>query len=303
MTTDLLVYQSPQPLKLLGTSTKDGVEVVRLGGPLVVFSGPEDPDLTGDFFTKDTDFGALTDEGEVTLPAYYHHGLDETLGKKRIGILKARLDDDQVWAEYQIALRNKYLERIAEMAQKTIKTALGEQPALGQSSGAVAHLVEVEKVGGARWLKAWPLGEGSPTPTPAEPRTSAVPLKSLRVNRPDAKSIKAESTTAHLDRIYRAFYSAYDRGYIAEIFLDDGYVIGEVDGDFYRITFREEDSDVVFAPWQQWEAVERMVEYVAAKVLDARYRMLSRGGEPRPLDALLADLKLTNLKTQLALRG
>jgi HK97 family phage major capsid protein len=52
---------------------------------------------------------------------------------------------------------------------------------LGWSSGALSHLVEREYKADApvSWIKRWIIGEGSLTPTPAEPRNSAVPLKSL----------------------------------------------------------------------------------------------------------------------------
>jgi HK97 family phage major capsid protein len=167
---DALVYQG-EALKVLGTYTKGDTEYARLGGYLVRFSGPSDPDLTGDYFTADTDFGTLTRKGSATLPAYYQHGFDEHFRNKAIGDADVTKDEFGVWAEYQIELRSAYERHLVDMAGKGL---------LGQSSGAVGHLVEHEAVtGGVYRIKTWPLGEASLTPTPAEPRTSAVPIKAF----------------------------------------------------------------------------------------------------------------------------
>ena len=163
---DLLTYYGGA-LKITGDSP-DGPLVAS--GYLVVFSDEASPDLTGDYFTKSTDFGALSDGLPVALPAYYDHGADPTLKTERIGTATLKMDDTGVFAEYAISRRKEYLRRLIEEGH------------LGQSSGAVAHLVERAEgpAGKAFWLKAWPLGEASLTPTPAEPRTTAVPVKALR---------------------------------------------------------------------------------------------------------------------------
>ncbi len=54
----------------------------KVGGYLVVFSDANTPDLEGDYFTKDTDFGF--EDGD-TLPVYYAHGQDPAIKKRRIG--------------------------------------------------------------------------------------------------------------------------------------------------------------------------------------------------------------------------
>jgi phage head maturation protease len=138
----------------------------RIGGYLVRFSGPGDPDLTGDFFTKETDFGPHTQT-----PIYYQHGMDATLQRRSLGQAAIRKDDVGIWVEAQLSLRDAYEQEIYALAQA------GK---LGWSSGTAGHLVEREQTGKAYHIKSWPLGlDASLTPTPAEPRTLAVAMKSL----------------------------------------------------------------------------------------------------------------------------
>lgn len=152
----------------------------RIGGYLVRFSGPRDPDLTGDFFSKETDFGIHT-----RLPVYYQHGYDSALKTRRIGVGELKLEDAGLWLEAQLELRDDYERMIADMAGKS---------KLGYSSGAVGHLVERERVGKAYHIKTWVIGEASLTPTPAEPRNLVQPMKSyfdsLRVG--DLEAVKTE---------------------------------------------------------------------------------------------------------------
>lgn len=164
MPADLLVY----PGRALKMSDAGGL---TFSGPLVVFSDAETPDLAGDYFTPDTYLGVLSDRGKAEYPAYFHHGLDPELKARPVGVVEAELRDDEVWATYWINERTDYEKRVAERLRK-----LNAKGTLGQSSGAVAHLVnrvEAKAAGGASWLELWPIGEGSLTPVPCEPRTFA----------------------------------------------------------------------------------------------------------------------------------
>ena len=137
----------------------------KIGGYLVRFSTADDPDLAGDFFTKNTDFGPIK-----TSPILYHHGMDQQIKGTRLGIGELEVKDAGVWLQGQLDLRNEYEEAIFEMAK---------QGKLGWSSGTASHLVEREAVGKSWHIKSWPLGlDASLTPTPCEPRTKAIPLKS-----------------------------------------------------------------------------------------------------------------------------
>lgn len=138
----------------------------RLGGYLVLYGDREHTDLVGDYFAPDTDFG-----DHDTSPVLYHHGADPDLGARKLSDGHLRRDRIGVWIETQLALRDEYERAIY---------ALAERGKLGWSSGTAAHLVERVPDGSAKRITRWPLGlDASLTPTPAEPRTAAVPLKSL----------------------------------------------------------------------------------------------------------------------------
>lgn len=160
------VEWTPDPAKaviVFGSEVKamgDG----RVGGYLVRYSTPDDPDLTGDYFTASTDFGDA--DGA---PVLYHHGLDDTLKRRKLGRAEFKRDDVGVWVEAQLQLRDEYEQAVYQMAQA------GK---LGWSSGTASHLVEREVSGKAAHIKSWPLGlDASLTPTPAEPRNAATTLK------------------------------------------------------------------------------------------------------------------------------
>jgi len=154
-----LIYYG-EPIKALGEG--------KVGGYLVRFTSEREPDLVGEFFTKDTDFGDAS-----TAPVYYQHGQDPVLKHRKLGKAELKTDDFGVWAEAQLNMRDEYESYIYEMAEK------GKQ---GWSSGTAGHLVEHEQKNDAVWIKSWPLGlDASLTPTPAEPRNGVVPLKSIEV--------------------------------------------------------------------------------------------------------------------------
>ena len=141
----------------------------KIGGYLVRFGAPWDTDIEDDYFTPATDYGLQDGRGPTHV--YYNHGLNKTLGKRRLADGALTTDDVGVWVETELALRDAYEQAIYAMA---------EAGKLGWSSGTAAHLVEREAVGKAQRVTMWPLGlDASLTPAPAEPRNRAVPLKSL----------------------------------------------------------------------------------------------------------------------------
>ena len=115
----------------------------RIGGFLVRYTGPGDPDLYGDFFTKDTDFGHDSLDG-LNLRLYYEHGFDGHFKSAPIGNGSVESKDAGLWFEAQLASADEYAEYVRELI---------DAGKLGYSSGAVGHLVERESMGKAYWIK------------------------------------------------------------------------------------------------------------------------------------------------------
>ena len=139
----------------------------KIGGYLVRFSGPKDPDLVGDFFTKDTDFGPHLDHD---IGLYYGHGFDPMMKARIVGMGKVTPDDAGLWFEAQLEARDDYDKYIAELI---------DAGKLSYSSGAV--MVDREQKGnGSYEIKSWVLSEASLTPTPAEPRNLVMPVKAIK---------------------------------------------------------------------------------------------------------------------------
>lgn len=144
----------------------------RFAGPLVTFSGPDQPDLAQDYFDATTDFGI---DGDARLPLYYNHGMDAKMGKTRIGSGEVKQTDANLWYEGQLNLRNDYEKAIYKLV---------EAGRLGLSSGAASHLVERKAVGKSFHIQQWVLAEASLTPEPCEPTHGVTALK-------DASSVKS----------------------------------------------------------------------------------------------------------------
>ena len=141
---------------------------VKLGGYLIRFGDATSPDLTGDYFTKDTDFGGVK-ESDV----WFNHRQPVRLKKvnKQVSytepLPKATLafDDIGVFAEVVIEARNEYEKTIGE---------LGLAGKLAWSSGTASHLVDRKSISeGIFEITRWPLGiDASLTPHPAEFRNT-----------------------------------------------------------------------------------------------------------------------------------
>ena len=140
----------------------------RFGGYLVRFTSENDPDLTGDYFTAETDYD-VDFPGKST--SYWNHGIDVKIGKRTLGKADLTIDEVGVWAEMILQERDEYEQYVSKWA--------GEGK-LGWSSGTAAHLVERKKVGNAYHITRWPLGlDASLTHIPAEPRNTVMALKSF----------------------------------------------------------------------------------------------------------------------------
>lgn len=139
----------------------------RVGGYGVLFTSADDPDLQGDFFTKSTD---LELEGRESLLTMWDHGLDSVLKRRRLGRATHKVEDVGVWFETKLNEADDYEKAVYGLAKA------GK---LGWSTGSAPHLVERVPVKKAFELKSWPIIEVSLTHMPVEPRTAAIPLKSI----------------------------------------------------------------------------------------------------------------------------
>lgn len=140
----------------------------KYGGFLVVFSDENSPDLSGDFFTKSTQF--FIDDGQ-RLPILYDHGFDPDIKREKIGSGKVTIKDEGLWLEFQLDRRAKYVAAIEKMCA---------QSKAGLSSGAAGHLVSRQAFKKASWVAEWGLAEASITPEPCEPKIMVMPLKSYQ---------------------------------------------------------------------------------------------------------------------------
>ena len=159
MEKDTLVYFG-DAVKALGSG--------KVGGYLVRWGQPGDVDLTGDYFTPETDLGVEIGD---RLPVYYEHGYDPVIKSRKIGkgtILKT--DDIGLWFEGQLELRDEYERMIYKLA---------EAGKLGWSSQAGGSLVSKSVGEGGTKIETWPLAEATLTKSPAEHRNSAIPIKSI----------------------------------------------------------------------------------------------------------------------------
>jgi len=159
---------------------------IKLTGYLVRFGDETKTDLTGDYFTKNTDFGTAEKSD-----GWFNHRMPVTYKGKRVQYdeqlpdVKLTRDDIGVFAEIVIGAHDEYEKAIAD---------LGVKGKLGWSSGTAPHLVDRKQVGQANEITRWRLGlDASLTPTPAESRNKVVSIKSLTLEADmDDKEIEQE---------------------------------------------------------------------------------------------------------------
>jgi phage head maturation protease len=224
-------------------ATLDG----KVAGYLVRFGSPRDTDLEGDFFTKSTDFGRPMAEGETfPLRLYYAHGMDPKVGRKAIGDGVVKMDAAGLWYEGQIEQSDEYREMIKRLAS---------EGRLGFSSGAAGHLVirEATGIGKSSRITAWPLGEASLTPRPAESRNLA--------------SVKS------LDEIKNDY--------------EMPGMPGEMPGDMPEGELPASPAEV-FAGWQM-DATESIIGRLTGRMLEAVGEMLEYGRPIADIDGVLTE--------------
>lgn len=139
---------------------------------LIAFGGPENKDLHGHFFTKETYFG---DEHVSTIKGFYNHLIVDNPhveGDQRsynIGSVKfVEQTEEGRWYEFEVSKKNRYHDLMVRLAA---------EKRLGASTGAFPQSVKVQSDG---FVKSWNEAEGSLTPTPANPQTD-VTLQTLDI--------------------------------------------------------------------------------------------------------------------------
>ncbi len=141
------------PVKALSV---DG-DTVRVGAYAVLWGGPDTRDLTGEYFTPETEELDVIYKGIGKLPFIYRHAADGTVKATVIGEVDfMQADDVGLWYEAQIKVSDKYRRAIVKMI---------EEGKLGTSTGTLPRARRVAKDGR---ITRWPIIEVSATPAPAD---------------------------------------------------------------------------------------------------------------------------------------
>ena len=164
---------------------------VTVGGYLLLWGDKKQRDLQGDYFTKSTE---LWLDKYPTVPALFHHGLDQDVGMTVIGKRTSyKTDDRGVWVEDWLDKSSKYWAMVKPLL---------EAEALYYSPGSAPHLVKRETDG---MLKSFPIVEDTLTPVPAQHRLlpieqiqSAFKSANIDLDMPEAK-VEAASTDGDTD--------------------------------------------------------------------------------------------------------
>lgn len=147
------IYFPGGALKALG----DG----RIGGYLVVFTGPDDRDSYNEYFTARTDYGL---EYYRNQPVLFHHGQNDEMVTPIGAINALTVTDTGIYAEAKLDMfcDDPTIRQYAQMAYNQVSARK-----LFWSSGSADHLVRITDDGE---IVQWYIVEGSLTPKPAEQR-------------------------------------------------------------------------------------------------------------------------------------
>ena len=158
----------------------------RVGGYLVRFTDANNKDLSGEYFTAKTYYGAAEGNGSDCL---FHHsqaikGVDEAFTDHIFAPLKTRRDSIGIFAETVLNMADDYEKKVAELV---------DAGKLGWSSGAAGHTCRKSADGE---ILRWIIAEGSLTPTPCDKNNHGGirPLKSLELTGEAIKDVLASTT-------------------------------------------------------------------------------------------------------------
>lgn len=135
----------------------------RVGAYLCLWGDPTHKDLSGEWFAPDTQEMTSIFKAVGTIPAIYHHALDNAMKATVVGLVDVMEPDSTgLWIEAQIKEHDAYQKLIAPLVNKGM---------LGWSSGALPGGRRVDRRTGK--VTRWPIVEASMTPTPMEWRMAA----------------------------------------------------------------------------------------------------------------------------------
>ena len=278
----------------------DGTVVLEGLGIVFDEPGTENRDLTGEYFTADeTHYGAAAKAGRITVDAPFHHHipLDQTPEAKALAdaiLGEATMERTaKGWlATLVLPMREKYEEDIAQLAK---------DKKLGWSTGTAGHMYRAAADG---MITRWPIVEVSPTPTPAEPRTSAG-VKSIKEflradelrHRGETASRRAIAWSGSYNDLRRRIADAArdlfpNVDYVWVEDFDAESAIVAVSGDTWRIPLDVTDDGVTFGDRSAWTEVEPVTDWrpVAKGLADLNSLLAAPAGTPRQLADGLASL-------------
>ncbi len=136
----------------------------RVGSYAVLWGTEDRRDLTEEYFDQSTEELTAVFDAVGRLPFIYHHGLDEEVKTKVIGVVDVlKSDSTGLWYEAQLKMADEYDEAIKQMFDdKRLKTS--------SQTFAVARRVNSK----SGHIERWPIVEITATPTPAEHRMPAI---------------------------------------------------------------------------------------------------------------------------------
>jgi hypothetical protein len=136
----------------------------RVGSYAVLWGTEDRRDLTEEYFDKSTEELTAVFDAVGRLPFIYHHGLDEEVKTKVIGVVDTLTPDSiGLWYEAQLKMADEYDTAIKQMFDdKRLKTS--------SQTFAVARRVNSK----SGHIERWPIVEITATPAPAEHRMPAI---------------------------------------------------------------------------------------------------------------------------------
>ena len=130
----------------------------RIASYLCLWGHKSRKDISGEFFTPNTQELLSVFKAIGKVPLLYHHAMDDTMKTLVVGTVESmEVDEVGLWVEAQVR---------EHQAFKRFIEPLISQKSLGLSSGTLPGARKVDRMTGE--IKRWPIVEASMTPTPAE---------------------------------------------------------------------------------------------------------------------------------------